>query len=93
MPYRIDIPPPKPGQLAVYFAGEHGIQERILLLSPDALGIRVREWHPGNWATGPDTRLASPADIEALLDRAARERTRVTPPAAEVRAWLAALPK
>ena len=87
-PVDINIPRAEPGEITIFIAGEHGVQERVLLLSPDPLGVRVREWHPGNWATGPETRVVSPEEIEALLDDSGRSRRRVTPPAAEVRAWL-----
>ena len=56
-------------------------------------GVRVREWHPGNWAKGPDESVVSASALIARLEGVVRKRQRVDPDVRTVREWLSATPR
>lgn len=78
------------GELAVHIVSDDGANDHVLLLARDPLGVRVREWHPGNWSTGPDVSVIAPAALLARLEGVERARQRVSPDVRTVRAWLTA---
>ena len=75
--------------LTVHIVGARGESDRTLMLehAPDG-AVRVREWSETNWA-GPAAERVVPADeVYAMVERAHRERRRVTVSLPELRAWL-----
>lgn len=78
------------GQLAVHIVSEGGANDHVLILGRDPGGVRVREWHPGNWSTGPDESVISPDALLERLEGIVRNRQRVDPQVRTVRAWLTA---
>lgn len=76
-------------QLTVHIVGRAGESDRTMMLERAAGGaVRVREWSDANWA-GPATERVMPAeDVYAIVERAHRERRRVTIALPELRAWL-----
>ncbi|MEO6211142.1 MAG: hypothetical protein ABIQ10_13580 [Gemmatimonadaceae bacterium] len=81
------------GELAVHFVTDGGAHDHVLLLARDAGGVRVREWHPGNWSKGPDESVISASALLARLEGVARNRQRVEPDVRTVRSWLAGTPR
>jgi len=78
------------GQLAVHIVSEGGANDHVLILGRDPGGVRVREWHPGNWSTGPDESVVAPSALLDRLQSIVRKRQRVDPDIRTVRAWLTA---
>jgi hypothetical protein len=70
--------------------GEH---DHVLLLARDEAGIRVREWHPGNWSKSPDESVVSANALVARLEGVARNRQRIEPDVRTVRSWIAGTPR
>ncbi|MDQ2766863.1 MAG: hypothetical protein M3Y30_06875 [Gemmatimonadota bacterium] len=81
------------GELAVHIVSEKGANDHVLLLARDVAGVRVREWHPGNWSKGPDTSVVSASALLARLESVVRKRQRIEPDVRTVRTWLAATPR
>lgn len=77
------------GELAVHIITDGGAHDRVLLLARDAGGVRVREWHPGNWSKGPDESVINASALIARLEGVTRNRRRVEPDVRTVRSWLA----
>ena len=77
------------GELAVHIVSDGGAQDHVLLLARDAAGIRVREWHPGNWSTKPDESVVSASALVARLEGVVRNRQRIEPDVRTVRSWIA----
>jgi len=80
------------GELAVHIVSDKGANDHVLLLARDSAGVRVREWHPGNWAKGPDESVVSANALLARLEDVVRKRQRIEPDVRTVRSWLAATP-
>jgi len=78
------------GELTVHIATEGGANDRVLILGHDPRGVRVREWHPGNWSIGPDESVVAADVLLARLEGVQRARQRVIPDVRSVREWLAA---
>ncbi|MFI5241384.1 MAG: hypothetical protein ACHQRL_00115 [Gemmatimonadales bacterium] len=78
------------GQLAVHIVSEGGANDHVLILGREPGGVRVREWHPGNWSTGPDESVITPDALLERLEGIVRNRQRVDPDVRTVRAWLTA---
>ena len=76
------------GELAVHIASEGGANDHVMILAHDPLGVRVREWHPGNWSSGPDESVVAPDALLSRLEGVERARQRVIPDVRTVRAWL-----
>ena len=53
----------------------------------------MREWHSGNWATGPEESVVSASALLARLDDVVRSRQRLEPDVRVVRSWLTATPR
>ena len=84
------VPPEmETGELAVHIVSDKGANDHVLLLARDAAGVRVREWHPGNWSKGPDESVVSAKALIARLEKVVRERQRIDPDVRTVRSWLA----
>jgi hypothetical protein len=81
------------GELAVHIVSDKGANDHVLLLARDAAGVRVREWHPGNWSNGPDESVVSARALITRLENVVRERQRIEPDVRTVRSWLAATPR
>ena len=77
------------GELAVHIVSDGGAHDHVLLLARDAAGIRVREWHPGNWSTKPDESVVSANALVARLEGVVRNRQRIEPDVRTVRSWIA----
>ena len=54
------------GELAVHIVSDEGAKDHVLLLARHPAGVRVREWHSGNWSTGPEESVVS---ANALITR------------------------
>jgi hypothetical protein len=78
------------GELTVHIVSEGGANDHVLILGREPGGVRVREWHPGNWSTGPDESVVPPAALLSRLEGIERKRQRVDPDVRTVRAWLTA---
>lgn len=92
----IDRPVPpemENGELAVHIVSDGGAHDHVLLLARHADGVRVREWHPGNWSKGPDESVISASALVARLEGVMRNRQRVEPDVRTVRSWLAGIPR
>jgi hypothetical protein len=81
------------GELAVHIVSDGGAHDHVLLLARDSAGIRVREWHPGNWATSPDESVVSANALVARLEGVVRNRQRIEPDVRTVRSWIAGTPR
>ncbi|MEO8879781.1 MAG: hypothetical protein ABI446_05245 [Gemmatimonadaceae bacterium] len=81
------------GELAVHIVSDGGAHDHVLLLARDAGGVRVREWHPGNWAKGPDESVISTGALIARLEGVVRHRQRIEPDVRTVRSWIAGTPR
>ena len=81
------------GELAVHIVSDGGAHDHVLLLARDSAGIRVREWHPGNWSTNPDESVVSAHALVARLEGVVRNRQRVEPDVRTVRSWIAGTPR
>lgn len=81
------------GELAVHIVSDGGEHDRVLLLARDEAGIRVREWHPGNWSKSPDESVVSASALVARLEGVARNRQRIEPDVRTVRSWIAGTPR
>jgi hypothetical protein len=86
---------PPAAQLTVHIVGPPGESDRTLLLdrAPDGClpaggSVRVREWSAANWAGPPAERVLPAEEVYGIVERAHRERRRVTVSLAELRAWL-----
>lgn len=88
------VPPEmETGELAVHIVSDGGAQDHVLLLGRDASGVRVREWHPGNWSKGPDESVVSASALIARLEGVVRNRQRIEPDVRTVRSWIAGTPR
>jgi hypothetical protein len=88
------VPPEmETGELAVHIVSTGGANDHVLLLARDSGGVRVREWHPGNWSKGADESVVSPTELLARLESVVRNRQRIEPDVRTVRSWLAATPR
>jgi hypothetical protein len=88
------VPPEmETGELAVHIVSDKGANDHVLLLARDAEGVRVREWHPGNWSKGPDESVVSASALIARLEKVVRARQRIEPDVRTVRSWLSATPR
>lgn len=81
------------GELAVHIVTDGGAHDHVLLLARDTGGVRVREWHPGNWSKGPDESVMSASALIRRLEGVTRNRQRVEPDVRTVRSWLAGTPR
>lgn len=81
------------GELAVHIVSDGGAHDHVLLLARDAAGIRVREWHPGNWSTSPDESVVSANALVARLEGVLHNRQRIEPDVRTVRSWIAGTPR
>jgi len=54
--------------------------------------VRVREWHSGNWSTGPEESVVSANALLTRLESVVRSRQRIEPDVRLVRSWLTATP-
>jgi hypothetical protein len=81
------------GELAVHIVSEKGANDHVLLLARDPAGVRVREWHSGNWSTGPDESVVSASALLTRLEGVVRNRQRIEPDVRTVRSWLTATPR
>jgi hypothetical protein len=81
------------GELAVHIVSDEGANDHVLLLARDPAGVRVREWHSGNWSKGPDESVVSANALLARLEEVVRKRQRIEPDVRTVRSWLAATPR
>jgi hypothetical protein len=92
----IDRPVPpemETGELAVHVVSDGGAHDHVLLLARDAAGVRVREWHAGNWAKGPSESVVSASALIARLEGIVAKRQRVEPDVRTVRSWIAGTPR
>jgi hypothetical protein len=78
------------GELTVHLVSEGGANDHVLILAHDPHGVRVREWHPGNWSAGPDESVVTADALLSRLDGVVRARQRMIPDVRTVRAWLTA---
>ena len=75
--------------LTVHIVGKRGDSDRTLMLERAPGGaVRVREWSAANWAGPPAERVVPAEEVYATVERAYRERRRVSVSLAELRAWL-----
>jgi hypothetical protein len=81
------------GELAVHIVSAHGANDHVLLLARHPAGVRVREWHSGNWSTGPEESVVSASALLARLDEVVRSRQRLEPDVRVVRSWLTSTPR
>lgn len=81
------------GELAVHIVSDGGAHDHVLLLARDAGGIRVREWHPGNWSKSPDESVVSASALLTRLEGVVRNRQRIEPDVRTVRSWIAGTPR
>lgn len=81
------------GELAVHIVSDKGDQDHVLLLARHPAGVRVREWHSGNWSTGPAESVVSASALLARLEGVVRGRQRIEPDIHVVRSWLTATPR
>jgi hypothetical protein len=77
------------GELAVHIVSVGGANDHVLLLARDAAGIRVREWHPGNWSTRPVESVVTANTLLTRLEEVVRNRQRIEPDVRMVRSWIA----
>ena len=81
------------GELAVHIVSDKGTKDHVLLLARHPAGVRVREWHSGNWSTGPDESVVSASALISRLEDVVRRRQRIEPDVRVVRSWLTATPR
>jgi hypothetical protein len=81
------------GELAVHIVSDKGTKDHVLLLSRHPAGVRVREWHSGNWSTGPDESVVTANALLTRLEGVVRSRQRLEPDVRVVRSWLTATPR
>ncbi|MEP7066019.1 MAG: hypothetical protein ABI889_08315 [Gemmatimonadota bacterium] len=81
------------GELAVHIVSDRGTKDHVLLLARDPAGVRVREWHSGNWSTGPEESVVSANALITRLEDVVRRRQRIEPAISVVRSWLTAKPR
>ena len=84
--------PPEPGdsadELTLRIAGGEGEPERLLRIARPVEGlVRIREWTSADWGTMLEREMASTALLDAI-ERAARERRRLSEELYRVRLWL-----
>ena len=92
----IDRPVPpamESGELAVHIVSEGGAHDHVLILARDAGGLRVREWHGGNWAKGPSESVVSAVALISRLEGIVAKRQRIEPDVRTVRSWIAGTPR
>jgi hypothetical protein len=85
---RYEPPPLESGELAVHIVSDDGNRDHVLLLAHEGKDVRVREWHAGNWSTGPDISVISADALLRRLEDVVRRRRRVEPDLSVVRTWL-----
>jgi hypothetical protein len=81
------------GELAVHIVSEKGNKDHVLILARDPRGVRVREWHSGNWSTGPEESVVSANALLSRLEDVVHRRQRIEPAVSVVRSWLTATPR
>jgi hypothetical protein len=81
------------GELAVHIVSADGAKDHVLLLARHPAGVRVREWHSGNWSTGPEESVVSASALLTRLDDVVRRRQRLEPDVRVVRSWLTSTPR
>ena len=81
------------GELAVHIVSDKGTKDHVLLLAHHPAGVRVREWHSGNWSTGPEESVVSANALLSRLDDVVRSRQRLEPDVRVVRSWLTSTPR
>lgn len=81
------------GELTVHIVSDGGTRDHVLLLARDVGGIRVREWHAGNWSTSPDESVVGAHALVARLEGVVRNRQRIEPDLRTVRSWIAGTPR
>lgn len=81
------------GELAVHIVSDKGDRDHVLLLARHPAGVRVREWHSGNWSTGPEESVVTASALLARLDGVVRRRQRIEPDIHVVRSWLTETPR
>ena len=81
------------GELAVHIVSDRGTKDHVLLLSRHPAGVRVREWHSGNWSTGPEESVVTANALLTRLEGVVRSRQRLEPDVRVVRSWLTATPR
>ena len=81
------------GELAVHIVSDKGTKDHVLLLARHPAGVRVREWHSGNWSTGPEESVVSANALLTRLEDVVRSRQRLEPNVGVVRNWLTATPR
>jgi hypothetical protein len=88
LPY--EVPPADPGdELTVQVLGGGGEPERLLKISRPRQGlVRVREWTSDGWGQPPLERELSADALLRALERALRERRRVSVELHRIRRWL-----
>jgi hypothetical protein len=79
----------RPDELGVLIAAGVGEPERLLMLGTPAAGrVHVREWSTHNWAGAPDERDLAVGDALAIFERAYESRRRLSVALGRVRQWL-----
>jgi hypothetical protein len=81
------------GELAVHIVSENGAKDHVMLLARHPAGVFVREWHSGNWSTGPEESVVSASALLTRLEDVVRRRQRLEPDVRVVRSWLTATPR
>lgn len=81
------------GELAVHIVSDKGDKDHVLLLARHPAGVRVREWHSGNWSTGPEESVVSANALLTRLEDVVHRRQRIEPDVSVVRTWLTATPR
>ncbi len=85
---------PDADHLVVHVSRADGELEYMLMISrPADDRVRVREWSPANWVSGP-VEVELPVDeVYARLEGAERQRRRISIEMPRVRAWLGGAPR
>jgi hypothetical protein len=60
----------------------------LVIARPTSGSVRVREWSSENWAGPATERVVSVDEVYARIERAVRERRRVSVELPRLRAWL-----
>ncbi len=81
------------GELAVHIVSDGGARDHVLILAHDPAGLRVREWHGGNWSKGPSESVVSASALISRLEGIVAKQQRVEPDVRTVRSWIAGTPR